>query len=132
MTPVYIVKLGLVTKTTNVGTQKIDSLSLKTYSIATAGFLFQDRQGRTRFFQETFWLADTSMEVVLRMFLPFFSNANIQVDDGKLTWKSYTIAEALPTTRQMELIDNKKFVKAVLDDNSKTFVVHVAALKLRK
>ncbi len=47
----------------------------------------------------------------------------------KLTWRSYTIAEALPTTSRVELIDKREFVKAALDKNSETFVVHVSALE---
>ena len=50
-----------------------------------AGFQVEDKLGRARFFQESFLLAETSMEVVLRM--PFFtlSNANIQFAEKKLT-----------------------------------------------
>ncbi len=50
----------------------------------------------------------------------------------KFTWRSYTTVKALPTTKQVELIDKKEFAKATLDENSKTFVVHIAALKASK
>ena len=36
----------------------------------------------------------------------------------------------MPTTKQVELIDKKKFVKAALDENSETFVMYVAALEV--
>ena len=42
---------------------------------------------------------------------------------------SYTAAEALPTTKWVELIDKKKFAKAALDEESETFMVYVAALE---
>ena len=63
--------------------------------------------------------------------MPFLalSNANIQFAEKELTWRSYTAAEALSTTKRVELIDKKEFAKAALDEESKTFVVHVAALK---
>ena len=48
--------------------------------------------------------------------------------EKKLTWRSYTTAKALPTTKWVELINKKEFAKAALDGNSKTFVVHVASL----
>ena len=48
----------------------------------------------------------------------------------KLTWRSYTAAEALPATKRVKLIDKKKFAKAALDEESKTFVMHVAALEV--
>ena len=46
-----------------------------------------------------------------------------------LTQKFYTAAKALLTTKQVELIDKKKFAQTVLDEKSETFVVHVAALE---
>lgn len=38
MTPAYIVELSLVNQKTDIGTQKIDSLSLVTYKIVLEGF----------------------------------------------------------------------------------------------
>ncbi len=94
-----------------------------------AKFSLQDSLGRVRFFEETFLLADTSMEVVLGMPFPSLSNADVKlVELGKLTWRSYTAAEALPTTSWVELIDKREFAKAVMDENSETFVVHMSAL----
>ncbi len=37
-------------------------------------------------------------------------------------------AEALSTTSQLELMDNRKVAKEVIDENSETFVVHISAL----
>ena len=90
----------------------------------------EDKLGRARFFQETFLLADMSTEVVLGMLFLTFSNADVQFVKKELTWRSYTTAEALPTTKRVELIDKKEFAKAALDENSETFVVHVASLNL--
>ena len=94
-----------------------------------AGFQVEDKLSRARFFQESFLLAETSMKVVLRMPFLTFSNADIQFAAKELTWRSYTTAEALPTTKRVELIDKKEFAKAALDEESETFVVHVAALE---
>ena len=74
-------------------------------------------------------LAYTSMEMVLGMLFLALSNADIQFGAERLTWRSYTAAEALPTARQVEPIDKHEFAKAALDENSETFVVHVAALE---
>ena len=43
--------------------------------------------------------------------------------------RSYTIKEALFTTKQVELIGKKMFVAAALDLRHKTFIVHVASLE---
>ena len=42
-----------------------------------AGFRVLNKYGRARFFQKTFLLADTTMEVVLEMLFLTFSNADI-------------------------------------------------------
>ena len=94
-----------------------------------AGLSIQDESGRARFFEETFLLADSSMEVVLRILFLALSNADIQVDTKSFTWRSYSAAEALPITRRVEFIDKHEFAKAALDKNSETFVVHVTALE---
>ena len=57
------------------------------------------------------------------------SNANIQFAEKEVTWRLYTIEETLPTTQKVKLIDKKKFVKAAMDEESESFVVHVAALE---
>ncbi len=38
--------------------------------------------------------------------------------------------EVLSTTSRIEFIDKKEFAKAVIDKNSKTFVVHMSALNV--
>ena len=52
--------------------------------------------------------------------MPFLTlnNANIRFAEKELTWRSYTAAEALPTTKRVELIDKKEFAKAALDRES--------------
>ena len=131
MTPAYAKKLGLRTRRTDVGAQKIDGSSLDTFGMVIAGFQVIDKLGRARFFQETFLLADTTMEVVLGMPFLTLSNADIQFAEKELTWRTYTTEDALPTTRRVELIDKKEFAKAALDENIKAFVVHVSSVSSR-
>ena len=105
MTPAYAAHLGLKVRVTNIGAQKIDGFSLATYSMVIAAFQVVDKLGHSRFFPEIFLLADISMEVVLGMPFLTLSNANVQFAEKKLTWKTYTTKEALPTTRRVEIID---------------------------
>ncbi len=129
MTSAYAAKLGLTARKTSVGAQKIDGSPLETYGMASASFLLQDSLGRVRFFEETFLLADISMEVILGMPFLSLSNADVEFAElGKLTWSLYTAADALPTTSRVELIDKREFAKAALDENSEIFVVHISAL----
>ena len=78
MNPAYAKKLGILVRKIDVGAQKIDGSYLDTFSMATAGFLLQDKLGKVRFFQETFLVADTRMEVVLGMPFLILSNADIR------------------------------------------------------
>ncbi len=74
MTPAYAAKLGLTTRKTSIGAQKIDGLPLETHGMALARFSLQDSLGKVWFFEETFLLANTSMEIVLGM--PFLALSN--------------------------------------------------------
>ena len=126
MSPAYAKRLGVKTRKTNVGAQKIDGSALETFGMVIADFQVKDKGCRPRFFQETFLMADTKFEVVLEMLFLKISNANVAFGEGTLTWKSYTTKEALSTTERVQLVDPKQFIIAALDADSKTFVVHVA------
>ena len=126
MSPAYIKKLGLKARKTNVGAQKIDGSALKTFEMVIANFQVKDKVGRPRFFQETFLVADTKFEVILGIPFLKISNADVAFGEGTLTWKSYITNKALPTTKQVQLVNLKEFVIASLNVGSKTFVMHMA------
>lgn len=123
-TPAYTKQLGLWTQKTDVGAQKIDGSLLETDKMVTAGSQVMDGLGKARFFQETFLLADISMEVVFEMLFLTLSNVDIQFAKKKLTKRPYTAVKALPTIKQVELINKRKFAKASLDKRIEAFVVH--------
>ena len=83
ITPVYAAELGLMTQKTSVWAQKIDGLPLATYNMASARFLIPDSLKRFWFFEKTFLLADTNMEVVLGMSFFSLSNANVEFAELK-------------------------------------------------
>ncbi len=129
MTSAYVAELGLITWKTSVEVHKIHGSPLETHGMTSARFSLQDSLGRVWFFEKTFLLADTSMEVVLGMPFLSFNNTDVEfVELKKLTWRSYTTVEALLTTSRMELIDKREFAKAAMDENSEAFVVHMSAL----
>ena len=68
------------------------------------------------------------MKVVLSMLFFTLSNADIQFAEKELTWRTYTTEEALSTIRRVEIINQKEFAKAALDDNFQAFVLHVSSL----
>ena len=132
ISPAYAKRLGLKTWKTNVKAQKIDGSALETFGMMIADFQVEDKSSRPRFFRETFLVADIKFEVVLGMLFLKISNANIAFGKGILTWKSYTTNKALPTTKQVQLVDPKEFVIAALDADSKIFVMHMAIRKQEK
>lgn len=111
MHPAHAAKLSLSVRKTDIGTQKIDGSPLETFGMVIKGFSLQDKLGRVRFFQETFLLANTSIEVVLGMLFLTLSTADIRFSERELVWRTYTAAET-PATWRVELIDKKEFAAA--------------------
>ena len=71
-----------------------------------ADFSLQDKLGKVQFFEETFFLANTSMNVVLGK--PFFtlSDADIRFAERNLVWRRYYTlsgARALEGRQQQRL-----------------------------
>ncbi len=123
-------QLGLKICKTNVGAQKIDGTTLETHGMVVSTFSVSDKDGRERFFEESFLLADVSPDIVLGMPFLTMSNADVNFQAWDLQWRSYTTGEVLPTTRRVELIGKKEFAVAALDPEHEAFVVHVAALSV--
>lgn len=78
MTLVYAAELSFTTRITSIGAQKIDSLLLETYSMILARFSTQDSLEKVSFFEDTFLLADTSIEVVLKILFLVFNNTDFR------------------------------------------------------
>ena len=130
MTPAYAVKLSFKVRKTDIGAQKIDGSTLNTFKMILIDFQVKDKLGRAQFFQKTFLLANISAEIVIGMLFLILSNTNVQFIKKKLTWRSYTDAQALTITKQVELINKKEFAKVVLNEKSKTFVIYVTSFNL--
>ena len=56
------------------------------------------------------------------------SDANVDFLDWELWWKTFTIKEALLTTRSVELVNRKEFAVAILDPEHETYIVHVGSV----
>ena len=80
----YTWKLGLKIQKTNIRAQKIDGSALKTFGMVIADFQVDDKASKPRFFQETFLVADTTFEVILRMLSLKISNADMSFGEGTL------------------------------------------------
>lgn len=97
ITTIFIAKLRLRPRPTNISVQKIESSPLETYNMSLAVFPVRDSLEKVWFFKEILLLAVTSMEIVLGMsFLPLINTQFTELK--KLTWTSYHIAKASSTT----------------------------------
>lgn len=106
----------------------MDGSSLATYRMVITWFQVSNKLNRARVFQKTFLLADNSINIILGIPFLTLNNTNIIFVERKLTWKSYIIAEVLPTIWQVKIIDKKKFTKVALDENVKASVVYMVLL----
>ncbi len=77
MSQAFAQQLGLKIYKTNVGVQKIDSTTLKTYEMVVSTFSVLNKDGKKRFFEESFLLTDVKLDLVLRMPCLTMSNADV-------------------------------------------------------
>ena len=75
-------------------------------------------------------VVNTTLKVILEILFLILSNGNVQFLKKKLIWRSYIITKALPTIKQVEFINKKKFAKVALDENFKTFIIYMASFNL--
>ena len=129
MISAHVANLGLKMRVTDVDAQKIDGFSPATYGIVIATFQIMNKIGCSWFFHETFSLADISIEVVLGMLFLTLENDDAQFVEKELIWRTYTNKESFLTTRQVEIIDLKKFAKAALEENVEAFLVLISSRK---
>lgn len=88
----------------------------------------EDEQEKSRFFKETFLLANISMDVILGMPILILSNIENDFIGCHLHWRTYTTTKALLTIRWVELIQKKKFAAVAFNLGDKAFVVYVASI----
>ena len=129
MHPAFVEKLGLVVQTTNVGVQKIDGTTLETYGMVVAAFSVIDQADKIKFFEEIFLVINVSPNMVLEMYFFILSGADVNFLKRELWWRLYTIEEAFPTTKRVELVRKKEFADATLDPGHEIFMVYVASLE---
>ncbi len=77
MSQAFVQQLGLKIRKTNVGAQKIDGTTLETYGMVVSTFSMSNKDGRERFFEESYLLADIKPDIVLEMLFLTMSNADI-------------------------------------------------------
>lgn len=105
MSLIYAVKIGLAIRSNNVGTQKIDGLPLKTYKMVVAKNLVQDKDSKDRLFEETFLIANTSIDVILGMLFLNLNNADINFWEAKKFIFKVLCCCRSSTCYQLDIVD---------------------------
>ncbi len=77
MSQAFAQQLGLKIRKTNVEAQKIDGTTLEIYKIVVFTFSILDKNGRKRFLEESFLLANVRPDILLRILFLTMSNADI-------------------------------------------------------
>lgn len=83
MTLAYISKLGLKIWATNIKAQKIDGFTLSIFEIVCASFQVKNKLKKDYFFQATFLVVNTSIEIILGMPFLSLSNTNMKFTEKK-------------------------------------------------
>ncbi len=78
MSQAFAQQLGLKIRKTNIGASKIYGTTLETYGMIVSTFSLLDKDGKERFFEESFLLADVRPDIVLEM--PFLTMSNADVN----------------------------------------------------
>lgn len=74
----FIEKLCFYIKKIYIDIEIIDGNKLKTSKIVIISFLFDDKKGKSQFFENTFLLANISIDVVFGIF--FFTLSNVKIN----------------------------------------------------
>ena len=77
-------ELRLPIRPTDVRAQKINGTTLETYAIIVSVFLVENKANQVNFFEETFLVANVSLEVVLGMLFFTLSGTNVDFLGHKL------------------------------------------------
>lgn len=88
---------------------------LATYGIVIASFSLQNKYERDYFFEKTFLLANTNIDVVLKLLFFALSNSYLWFVNKKLEWMSYKVQNVWAIKKKVEIIDQKIFATSALE-----------------
>ncbi len=77
-------------------------------------FSMLDKNGREKFFEKNFLLANIKPDIVIGILFLFLSNADINFQARDLQWRSYTTKDVLPISKKVEIIEKKEFAAQLL------------------
>lgn len=73
----FALQLGFKIRKTNIKADKIDGTTLKTYGIVVSTFSLLNKDGKVRFFEKSFLLANIKLDIIFEILFLTMSNINI-------------------------------------------------------
>ena len=110
---------------TSWGLATINKQQISTQGMVIAGFEITDSRDRTRWFEETFLIADIPQPVVLGMPFLKLGNPDVSWTARTLHWRQWDAETALMTTNRVDIIDPEDFIQQVLEESIPAFICHV-------
>lgn len=74
---------------------------------------------------ENVFVANTKVKIIFKMFFLKISDANVLFKEKMLILRSYITNKALPTIKQVQIINKKKFAIIASNMYNKIFVIYV-------
>lgn len=98
-----------------MNTQKVDGISLKMFEMIIALFKFKNKKTKLCFFEKTFFIANLSINLILKMLFLRLNDVQVYFLILELFQKAYiTTTRAIKTTKSIELIEKKEFAVIAL------------------
>ena len=80
--------MGLKSRKISVKAQKMDGTTLETYEIVVSTFFMLNKNGREKFFKESFLLSDVKPDVVIKIAFLTINNINVNFQAWDLEYRS--------------------------------------------
>lgn len=74
---------------------------------------------------------DIAIKIILEIVFLAVSKVKINFADYALNCRIYTLDDALPITKRVQSINQKKFVVAALATDKEAFVMHITYLRVK-
>lgn len=125
----YASELPLKIMDTSWGLATINKQQISIQGMVIAGFEVTDSLDHTRYFEETFLIADIPQPVVLGMPFLKLGNPDVSWTARTMQWRQWDIETALMTTNRVDFIEPEEFIQQVIEDSAQAYICHVIMIE---
>ena len=121
----YASQLPLKIMDTSWGLATINKQQISTQGMVIAGFEITDSLNHTRYFEETFLIADIPQPVILGMPFLKLGDSDVSWMERTMQWRQWNAETALMTTNRVDFIGPQEFIEQVLEESAQAYICHV-------